>query len=162
MEEITNLSDFLTEIADAIREKKDSTDLIEAQDFADEIRSMTSFNPLQYMIDNGPGGQPSAQGLFANSGLTSLDLVLEHVDLSQCVSVYQLFYYCMNLISVPPLKLDSAQNFMECYAGCLSLEEVAPVNTDKATCIDGMFKYCYRLKTIDLSYVSNNFQFGAS
>ena len=37
-----NLKDFLTDVADAIREKKGTTDLINPQDFAAEIASIQS------------------------------------------------------------------------------------------------------------------------
>lgn len=37
-----NLKDFVTDLADAIREKKGTTDLINPQDFADEIRNLPS------------------------------------------------------------------------------------------------------------------------
>ena len=35
-----NLIDFLTDVANAIREKKGTSDPINAQDFADEIKSV--------------------------------------------------------------------------------------------------------------------------
>lgn len=44
-----NLKDFLTDVADAIREKKGTTDLINPQDFSAEIASIETggggFNP---------------------------------------------------------------------------------------------------------------------
>ena len=40
MDKTNNLQYFLTDIADAIREKKGTSDLINAQNFADEIRNM--------------------------------------------------------------------------------------------------------------------------
>ena len=42
MGKINNLTDFLTDVADAIREKKGTTDLINPQDFSDEIRNIES------------------------------------------------------------------------------------------------------------------------
>lgn len=41
-----NLKDFVTDIADAIREKKGTTDLINPQDFSDEIRNLTTESDL--------------------------------------------------------------------------------------------------------------------
>lgn len=41
-----NLKDFVTDLADAIREKKGTTDLINPQDFADEIRSIEGASPF--------------------------------------------------------------------------------------------------------------------
>lgn len=40
MAKTDNLIDYLTDIADAIREKKGTSDLINAQNFADEIKNM--------------------------------------------------------------------------------------------------------------------------
>lgn len=42
MAKTDNLIDYLTDIADAIREKKGTSDLINAQNFADEIKNMTT------------------------------------------------------------------------------------------------------------------------
>lgn len=42
MSKENNLTDFLTDIADAIREKKGTTDLINPQDFSEEIRKIES------------------------------------------------------------------------------------------------------------------------
>ena len=41
-----NLKDFVTDIADAIREKKGTTDLINPQNFSDEIRSLATESDL--------------------------------------------------------------------------------------------------------------------
>lgn len=42
-----NLKDFVTDLADAIREKKGTTDLINPQDFADEISNLPSGGEVQ-------------------------------------------------------------------------------------------------------------------
>lgn len=53
MSKSDNLKDFLTDIADAIREKKGTTDLINPQDFSSEIASIQSSTP-EKVIYTGP------------------------------------------------------------------------------------------------------------
>jgi hypothetical protein len=54
-----NLKDFLTDVADAIREKKGTEDLINPQDFSDEIKNLPSGGEVavfaEDMEDNGMG-----------------------------------------------------------------------------------------------------------
>ena len=41
-----NLTDFLTDVADAIREKKGTTEKINPQDFSDEIKSIKTSSSM--------------------------------------------------------------------------------------------------------------------
>lgn len=50
MSKENNLKDFCTDIADAIREKKGTTDLINPQDFADEIRNLPSGGDIDALV----------------------------------------------------------------------------------------------------------------
>lgn len=54
MSKTDNLTDFLTDVADAIREKKGTTDLINPQDFSNEIASIQSSSTPKKVIYTGP------------------------------------------------------------------------------------------------------------
>lgn len=54
MSKTDNLTDFLTDVADAIREKKGTTDLINPQDFSSEIKSIQSSSSPKKVIYTGP------------------------------------------------------------------------------------------------------------
>ena len=54
MSKSDNLTDFLTDIADVIREKKETTDLINPQDFSSEIKSIQSSSTPKKVIYTGP------------------------------------------------------------------------------------------------------------
>lgn len=54
MSKTDNLTDFLTDVADAIREKKGTTDLINPQDFSSEIKSIQSSSTPKKVIYTGP------------------------------------------------------------------------------------------------------------
>ena len=46
MSKENNLTDFLTDVADAIREKKGTTDKINPQDFSDEIKGIKTSSSI--------------------------------------------------------------------------------------------------------------------
>lgn len=50
MSKSDNLTDFLTDVADAIRKKKGTTDLINPQDFSSEIASIQSSSTPEKVI----------------------------------------------------------------------------------------------------------------
>ena len=54
MSKSDNLTDFLADVADAIREKKGTTDLINPQDFSNEIASIQSSSTPKKVIYTGP------------------------------------------------------------------------------------------------------------
>ena len=70
-----NLKDFLTDVADAIREKKGTTDLINPQDFSDEIRTLPSgeeVNTFGEVMTSDGEGLPGIKHIIVSDGVTSL------------------------------------------------------------------------------------------
>lgn len=68
-----NLTDFLTDVADAIREKKGTTDLINPQNFSEEIRGIESGNVFsETMIDNTGKGAGGIKKLYFADGVTNI------------------------------------------------------------------------------------------
>ena len=73
-----NLKDFLTDVADAIREKKGTTEKINPQDFSDEIRGIESGggNPWNADViwnDDTTFGFDSIKEIHIHEGITTLD-----------------------------------------------------------------------------------------
>lgn len=68
-----NLKDLLTDVADAIREKKGTTELINPQDFGEEIRGIESGNVFsEIMVDNTGKGTQGIKILTFGEGVTNI------------------------------------------------------------------------------------------
>lgn len=73
-----NLTDFLTDVADAIREKKGSSEKINPQNFSEEIRSIESggsggFNFTGEVFDPSIISQTNYKSIRFNEGVTTMD-----------------------------------------------------------------------------------------
>ena len=124
MSKENNLSDFLTNIADAIRDKKGTSDPINAQDFASEIES----------IETGGGGDEELQeilnvyerkyNVIDNSNIKSITpymfysfSTLTSISLPKCSIIGQgAFYSCNKLtsISIPKCEILGPSAFELC------------------------------------------------
>lgn len=88
-----NLGDFLSDIANAIREKKGTTEPINAQNFSEEIRGIESGEKCSLLIsdavyDDTGGGLRNLFDIIVTEGVTSLD--------------YGAYRYCrLNSIKLP-------------------------------------------------------------
>jgi hypothetical protein len=68
-----NLTDFLTDVADAIREKKGTADKINPQNFSDEIRGIESGNTFsKVMIDADGRGKYAVTKVIVDEGVTEI------------------------------------------------------------------------------------------
>ena len=68
-----NLKDLLTDVADAIREKKGTTELINPQDFGEEIRGIESGNVFsETMVDNTGYGIHQQKVVIIADGVTTI------------------------------------------------------------------------------------------
>lgn len=110
-----NLTDFLTDVADAIREKKGTTDLINPQDFSDEIRGIESGGGGMptYMFgskmedDGGRGSMAVTEIAITNTKEISDDAFANFLSLKKVV--------------VPD---DIIKYGYRCFNGCTSLSEI--------------------------------------
>ena len=170
-----NLKDFLTDVADAIREKKGSTDPINPQDFSSEIASIQSggdiwgFDTIGYSPQNIPMKEwveysklkmeqftPSnALTIFKNDrGLHFAPLV----DLSGITSMVEMFYGCYSLVVVPLYDTSNVMNMSSMFKYCSALTTIPQLDTSKVTHMSQMFNGCSSLTTIpqlDTSKVTN-------
>jgi hypothetical protein len=72
-----NLTDFLTDVADAIREKKGTTEKINPQNFSEEIRGIESGGNIGYMadvIDPTATGITNISKVVVNDGIKTIKI----------------------------------------------------------------------------------------
>ena len=166
------LRTYLTGIADAIREKKGTSDPINAQDFASEISSISTGgggdNPLQALVD-GKGGYY----LCANYTGTTANF-LSSVDFSQATTTERMFEDCVSLTTIPQIDTSNVTTMNYMFSGCHNLRSIPALDTHQAnmtymfyhchaittvpqltvppSCdMNYMFAYCYNLPTIDVT-----------
>lgn len=129
-----NLTDFLTDVADAIREKKGTTEKINPQNFSDEIRGIESGG-----YDNGWNTNVELKDSthYGNSNITAIDIegvseILDYafagsdiseIDLSNVTKIgAHAFEGCTNLTSIDLTGVQDIGD--EAFAGCESLNSI--------------------------------------
>lgn len=135
MSKENNLTDFLTDVADAIREKKGTSEKINPQDFSEEIRSIES-GGMKYAfgettIDETGEGFLCTKHVFVSEGVTALStgaykgtkiesihlpLSLEMIDMASLE----------NVTSITELSIPDNVHTIGPYAlkGCTSLKKI--------------------------------------
>ena len=155
-----NLNDFLTDLADAIREKKGTTELINAQKFAEEIRSIEgggdSFNAKVTLSNENAFGIRNIVELTINDGVTTLSmgacegmkgLVKINVPDSVTNIGQRLFYGCDALVDAVINNIQELTSYM--YYNCNVLKNFKMPLT--ATSIpDYCFTNCRAIKSFVL------------
>lgn len=178
-----NLKDFLTDVADAIREKKGTTDTINPQDFSSEIASIQSGKGIDFSVLGYRDNEYSQIQSFINYSIeqaTKLNngeiidfkkdiklIFAPHADTSKLVNAGFLFYYDSSLLIVPSLDLSNATVIRSLCADCSRLISVGVLSTPKAYDTRTVFSNCSLLERvlgIDLSSStsSGNIFFGCS
>lgn len=166
------LGHFLTDVADAIREKKGTSDTIQASDFDTEIENLPSGGGDldEYFTETIPNGNASVAGyvktikklpaytttsttyqnMFSYYQGTSLDL--SNFNTSNVYSMSTMFSYCGNLSSLDLSNFNTASltNVTSMFLGCGSLTELDIHNFDiTVSSINAMFMSCVSIKRID-------------
>ena len=166
-----NLSDFLLDIADAIREKKGSSEPINAQDFSSEIASIETKSGGLWT------GHADAEGLKA-IGWTDEDIAYyqangvnwnEEDDEYHKVSddnkaLYgkltdsNLSTYVNRIVYLPKINTSKVTSMSQKFLNCTSLVAIPLIDTSNVTTMEAMFRQCYSLVCIpplDTSKVKN-------
>lgn len=124
-----NLHDFLVDIADAVREKKGTTEHINAQSLSDEIRSIDSGGGKIYsydetMFDINGGGYYQTKTVNIVAGVTTISTRayysasgIESVNIPDSVNNINsmAFYGCIALKQIIFPRLVSSINTSVCY-----------------------------------------------
>jgi surface protein len=166
-----NLQDFLTDVANSIRTKTGTTELINAQDFSDKILNISSGgNTLKNLLD----ATKNCNYLFSGyKGISVDDLIqpndtenvtntvdmfkecsklttIPQLSTSNVTNMYGMFYSCSKLTTIPQLNTSKVTNMNNIFSGCSSLESIPQLNTSKVTTMSNMFYGCSLLTTVPL------------
>ena len=165
-----NLKDFLTDVADAIREKKGTTDLINPQDFSAEIASIQSGGGSKWT------GHADAEGLRA-IGWTDEDIAYyqengvnwneEDDDYHKVTDDNKALYgvltadnistYKNRIVYLPKIDTSAKTHMAKMFSDCYSLVAIPKIDTSNAGNVGGMFENCHSLVAIPLLDTSNAF-----
>ena len=130
-----NLHDFLTDIADAVREKKGTTEPINAQNLSEEIRSIESGEKVNtfgdVMVDNNGRGTEVISEMIVSEGVESIVdqgyyyCRFAHISLPTTLKHIgsQAFYYCSNLSTITlPDNVESIGTYA--FRGCIKFKNL--------------------------------------
>ena len=144
MAKTDNLGDFLTDIANSIRTKTQTTDPINAQDFSDKILSIQTGgggNTLKNLLD----ARKSADYLFYEYQGTSIDGLIQYNDTENVESMSRTFYRS-KVVKFPELNTSKVKDFS--YALAYSnINEFPNWNFSNAETIGYLLNQCKSLKT---------------
>lgn len=156
-----NLTDFLTDVADAIREKKGTTELINPQDFASEIASIESGG------GNGWTGHADAEGLRA-IGWTDDDIAYyqengvdwneedDHLHLVSddnkalygVLTASNISTYKDRIVYLPKIDTSALISMQNLFDGCGEMVALPMLDTSNVTNMSRVFYNCYQLRCI--------------
>lgn len=160
MSKTDNLTDFLTDVADAIREKKGTTEKINPQNFSEEIRGIESGGNIGYMvdvIDPTAAGVSNISKVVVNDGIKTIKIRafyqwdnLTEVYLPDSVevlesNVFQQSYKIRTIRISPNLTKIGVAAFYSCN----SLEGVFPVPVGVMTIDSNTFANTTKLSGYD-------------
>lgn len=157
-----NLQDFLTDVANSIRTKTQTTDPINAQDFSDKILSIQTGggeNTLKNLLD----ATKNTHYLFENYKGASIDGLISYDDTENVTDMTNMFRKCSNLTTIPLFNTSNVAIMENMFYDCSKLIRIPSLNTDNLTTIYGMFNGCSKLQEIPLlntskiRYMSNLF-----
>lgn len=158
-------STSIVNIANAIREKTNTTEGLKLSEMPSAIESITtedtSVGSRQWWLD--ACSQKTYCGyMFFNCSLIT---TIPPIDTSNSIHFGSMFMGCSSLVSIPQLDTSNGTYFGSMFNGCSSLISVDSLDVSKGTYLGYMFKNCYSLvslPTLDfssgttLSYVFQN------
>lgn len=156
-----NLKDFLTDVADAIREKKGTTELINPQDFASEIASIESGG------GNGWTGHADAEGLRA-IGWTEEDIAYyqengvdwneedDHLHLVSddnkalygVLTANNIASYRDRIVYLPKIDISNKTSAQDLLRWCYFLIAIPSLDFSNITSLQSTFEDCVSLTSI--------------
>lgn len=154
MAKTDNLGDFLKDVADSIRTKTGTTELINAQDFSDKILSIQTGggeNTVKNLLD----ATKSCYYLFYYYSGTTVDDLIQPNDTENVTSMMGMFYNCNKLTAVPLLNTSNVTNMSSMFQSCNALTAIPQFDTSKVTNMSSFCANCYALTAIPLLDTSN-------
>ena len=166
MARTNTLGNFLTDVADAIREKKGTTDTILASNFDTEIASIESGVDInEYLSDTITKGDASSPGWSNTIKKMRRPLTVEgtdaeymfykcpvnelpQLDTSNVTDMHYMFNSCTNLTTIPQLDTSNVTDMHQMFHNCNKITTVPQINTSNVTDMELMFSSCTNLTTI--------------
>ena len=161
-----NLGDFLKDVADSIRTKTGTTELINAQDFSAKILNISSGeNTLKKLLD----ATKTTKYLFSSyegddipnliqyndtSEVTNMSYMYQwckatnfpQLNTSKVTNVSYMFYNCKTIVTAPILNLSNVINGESIFRNCANLTTCEISDFSNATILNGLFADCRKLK----------------
>lgn len=170
-----NLTNFLTDVADSIREKKGTSEPILASDFDTEIDSIQSGGGSDFKITDASRLFESDARIDAMDELCSLisddctnfremfsaSFVEEipPLNTSKGINFFAMFNSCRIKI-LPQLDTSNGTDFGSMLKDCSALVMASQIDTSKGTNFNSMFYNCKNLPEIPQIDTSNGTDFG--
>lgn len=142
MARTNNLTDFLTDVADAIREKKGTSETIKASDFDTEIENLPSGGDLDWSAI-GYDGTPQ---VIKDGYDYAVEIKNNWVPTS---SLRNKFYNDLNLKIMPLVDTSDATDMSVMFGNTKGLTQIPLLDTSHVTNMRGMF-YDSGISTIPL------------
>lgn len=164
------LGHFLTDVADAIREKKGTEETITASDFDTEIENLPSGGDLSEYFDDKiesgivstPGWTKVLKKLPDNLTVSGSNLsyafynypkpTIPSLDTSNVTNMSFMFNACPNLKSIPLLDTSKVSNMSNIFSST-QIEDLPLLNTESATSMSNMFTSSNHLTDTSLDNV---------
>ena len=147
------LPHFLTDVADAIRTKKGTSETILASDFDTEIENLPSGGDYNVKVDT---TQTYASG--NNGGIKRLITEVGDIDTSSMSNMNYMFSHCTNLRKISSLDTSNATSMDNMFEECSNLISIPSLDTANVTSMYSTFKNCYFLTSVprlDINRVTN-------
>ena len=160
-----NLKDFLTDVADAIRAKKGTSDKINPQDFSAEIASIQGGGAIPLIPTY--TGHADAEGLRA-IGWTDEDIAYyqengvnwneeddeyhkvtdDNKALYGVLTADNIQTYKDRIVYLPKIDTSGKTDMRNMFSSCYSLVSIPQLDTSSVLNMSGMFNGCYSLTSI--------------
>ena len=149
MSKVAISEEYLTDIADSIREKLGSQDTYKVSEMSEAIDSITGGGGD---IDWSAIGYESTPQSIIDDYDYSIEIKNNWVNES---TLYQRFLNDTKLVYMPLVDTSNAQYTTQMFNNCVNLTTIPLLNTSNVTAATQMFSGCARLTTIPLLDLSN-------
>ena len=157
-----NLQDFLTDVANAIRTKTQTTEPINAQDFSDKILSIQTGGGGENTLKNLLDATKSSRNLFSTYNGTSVDNLIQPNDTENVTSTVEMFSYCEYLVTIPQINTSNVNKANSMFYSCIRLTTVPALNMNNVKNAYNIFSSCINLKSILMTNIGFELDISAS
>ena len=141
------LGHFLTDVADAIREKKGTSETIQASDFDTEIENLPSGGDLsEYLTD-------TITANYTKYSFLKKEPPIDVVVANNVTTLSGLFSGLQQSVLPRVVCNDNVTSMSQMYSSNQSIKKInlSGLNTSNVTNMSGMFNLCQRIEEIDFS-----------